>query len=180
MGLKDIRAVICDVDGVLTDGTLFLGGGDTELKAFHAWDGAGIKHLLRSGIGVAFLTGRESEAVARRAAELGVAHVRQGAKDKLAACEELLSAMGVAAAAACYVGDDLVDIPVMRHVGYSVAVADAREEARAAADFVTHAAGGQGAVRELAERILKAQGKWAAVLSRYGWTAGRLDEWTSG
>jgi len=168
LGLKDIRAVICDVDGVLTDGTLYLGGGGIELKGFHAWDGAGMKYLMRSGIGVALLTGRESEVVARRAEELGIEHVRQGVKDKLPACEELLAELGVAAAAACYVGDDLVDVPVMRHVGTGVAVANARAEVRDAADLVTDAAGGKGAVRELAERILKAQGMWAAVVSRYG------------
>jgi len=166
--LTDVRAVVCDVDGVLTDGTLYLGPEGVELKGFHVHDGAGIQWLLRSGVGVGLLTGRESEVVARRARELGIEHVRQGAGDKLAAFEQLLGELGVAAEAACYVGDDLADIPVLRRAGLAVAVADAREEVRAAADLVTHARGGRGAVRELAERILKAQGTWAAVVSRYG------------
>ena len=168
MGLESIRAVICDVDGVLTDGTIYLGPEGIELKGFHAWDGAGIKYLLRSDIQVALLTCRESEVVARRAAELGIAHVRQGAKSKEPAYDELLDELGTTDAETCYVGDDLVDIPVLRRAGCGVAVADARPEARAVADYVTEARGGKGAVREIAERILKAQGKWAAVVSRYG------------
>jgi 3-deoxy-D-manno-octulosonate 8-phosphate phosphatase (KDO 8-P phosphatase) len=168
LGFEGIRAVILDVDGVLTDGRIFLRDDGSETKCFHAWDGAGIKYLLRSGIQVAFLSGRESEAVRHRARELGVAHVRQGAKDKLPAYESLLADLGLSDAEVCYVGDDLPDIPVMRRVGLSVAVADAREEVRALAHYVTHASGGQGAVREVAERLLKAAGKWAAILARYG------------
>jgi 3-deoxy-D-manno-octulosonate 8-phosphate phosphatase (KDO 8-P phosphatase) len=167
LALEAIRAVICDVDGVLTDGGILLGSDGAETKRFHVWDGTGIKYLLRSGIEVAFLTGRKSAVVARRAEELGVSHVRQGAKDKLPAYEALAAELGLADEAACYVGDDFPDIPVMRRVGYAVAVADAREEVRAVADYVTHARGGQGAVRELAERLLKAQGKWAALMGRY-------------
>jgi 3-deoxy-D-manno-octulosonate 8-phosphate phosphatase (KDO 8-P phosphatase) len=167
LGLEGIRAVILDVDGVLTDGRILLSDDGSETKCFHVWDGTGIQYLLRSGIQVAFLTGRESEAVTHRARELGVAHVRQGAKNKLPAYESLLADLGLADADVCYVGDDLPDIPVMRRVGFSVAVADAREEVRALAHHVTHAPGGAGAVREIAERILKATGKWAAILSRY-------------
>lgn len=168
MGLEAIRAVVCDVDGVLTDGRILLGSGGIELKAFDAADGAGVRLLQRGGIAVALLTGRESEAVARRAAELDVEHVRQGAERKEAAFEELLAALGVSEAEACYIGDDFADVPVMRRCGYGVAVADARPEVRAAADFVTRAPGGRGAVRELAEHLLKAQGKWAAIVSHYG------------
>ena len=168
MGLEAIRAVICDVDGVLTDGSIYLGSDGQELKAFNAWDGAGIKYLLRSGIEVALLTGRHSEVVDRRAAELGIEHVRQGAKLKGPACDELLADLGIGEAEACYIGDDLVDIPVLRRVGYAVAVADARPEVRAIADYVTEAPGGRGAVRELAERLLKAQGRWPDIVRRYG------------
>ncbi len=168
MGAEAVRAVICDVDGVLTDGGIVLCDDGTEAKRFHVWDGTGIKYLLRSGIEVAFLTGRESAVVVRRARELGVRHIRQGAKDKLPAYEELLAAMGVGDAEVCYVGDDLPDIPVMRRAGFAVAVGSAREEVRAVADHVTSAPGGQGAVRELAELILKAQDKWAALVARYG------------
>ena len=167
MGLEDVRAVVCDVDGVLTDGGILLADDGTEIKRFHVWDGTGIKYLLRSGIAVAFLTGRESGAVARRALELGVAHVRQGAKQKLPVYEELLTALGVDDAGVCYIGDDLTDLPVMWRAGVAVAVADAREEVRAAADLVMAARGGQGALRELAEAVLKAQGKWAGILARY-------------
>jgi 3-deoxy-D-manno-octulosonate 8-phosphate phosphatase (KDO 8-P phosphatase) len=167
LGIEKIRAVICDVDGVLTDGGIYLGGDGAELKRFHVADGTGIKYLLRSGIQVAFLTGRESDVVTRRAQELGVEHVRQGAKQKLPAYESLAAELGLEDEEICYIGDDLPDIPVMRRVGHSVAVADAREEVRAIADYVTHAAGGQGAVREVAERVLKRQKKWAAILSRY-------------
>jgi len=168
LGLEAIRAVILDVDGVLTDGGVVLADDGSELKRFHVWDGTAIKYLLRNDIQVAFLSGRESAAVARRAKELGVAHVRQGAKQKLPAYQELLDELGAADEAVCYVGDDLPDIPVMRRAGHAVAVANAREEVQAVADHVTHAPGGQGAVREVAERILKAQGKWATVLGRYG------------
>ena len=168
MGLDAIRAVICDVDGVLTDGTIYLGGDGQELKGFNASDGAGIKYLQRSGIAVALLTGRESGAVTRRAAELGIDHVRQGAKRKEPAFDELLAALGITDAEACYIGDDLVDVPVLRRAGLAVAVADARPEVLAIADLVTATPGGRGAVRELAEHLLKAQGKWADVIGRYG------------
>lgn len=167
MGLENVRAVICDVDGVLTDGSILLAADGTEVKKFNCQDGAGIKYLVRCGIQVAFLTGRESPAVDHRARELGVQHVRQGAKQKLPAYEELLAAMGVKDAEVCFIGDDLPDLPPMRRAGYAVAVADAREEVRAAAHYVTHAPGGRGAVREVVDRLLKAQGKWADLLRRY-------------
>jgi len=167
LGFEDIRAVITDVDGVLTDGRITLASDGLEIKRFHVWDGSGIKYLLRSGIAVAFLTGRTSDVVAARAAELGVEHVRQGAKSKLPAYESLLTDLGLTDEAVCYVGDDLPDLPVLRRAGMGVAVADARPELLEAADHVTRAAGGEGALRELAEAILKAQNKWAAILSRY-------------
>lgn len=167
MGLEAIRAVILDVDGVLTDGGIIIGDDGAETKRFHTHDGAGIKYLLRSGIQVALLSGRRCEAVERRARELGIAHIRQGAKDKLPAYEELLTELGLPDEAVCYVGDDLTDIPVLRRAGVAVAVASARPEVRAVADEVTEAPGGQGAVRELAERLLKAQGKWETILARY-------------
>ena len=167
MGLESIRAVICDVDGVLTDGSILLAEDGTEIKRFNSHDGAGIHLFVECGFQVAFLTGRTSGAVSQRAKELGVQHVRQGARDKVPVYEELLAAMGVTDAEVCYVGDDLPDVPVMRRAGYSAAPADAREEVRAAASYVTHAPGGRGAVREVIERILKAQGKWAGILRRF-------------
>ncbi len=167
MSIESVRAVVCDVDGVLTDGGIMLAEDGTETKRFNSHDGAGIHFLVEAGFQVAFLTGRESGAVARRAAELGVQHVRQGARDKIPAYQELLAAMGVSEAEVCYIGDDLPDLPVMRRAGWSVAPADARIEVRSAADYVTHAPGGRGAVREAVERILKAQGKWADIVRRY-------------
>jgi 3-deoxy-D-manno-octulosonate 8-phosphate phosphatase (KDO 8-P phosphatase) len=167
LGLESIRAVILDVDGVLTDGSIYVGDDGAELKRFHSWDGAGIKYLLRSGVQVALLSGRRCEAVEHRARQLGITHVRQDAKDKLPAYEELLEELGLTDEVVCYVGDDLADIPVLRRAGLAVAVADARPEVRAIADEVTEAPGGHGAVRELAERLLKSQGKWEAILSRY-------------
>jgi len=167
LGLESIRALICDVDGVLTDGSILLAEDGTEIKRFNSQDGAGIALFVRSGYQVAFLTGRESGAVAKRARELGVQHVRQGAGDKVPPYEEIRAAMGLADAQVCYVGDDLPDLPVMRRVGVAVAVADARPEVRAAAHLVTRAPGGRGAVREVIERILTAQGKWASIVSRY-------------
>lgn len=167
MGLEETRALICDVDGVLTDGSILLGEDGTEIKRFHSHDGAGLALFVECGFQVALLTGRKSGAARQRAKELGVQHVREGARDKVPAYEELLAAMGVTDAEVCYMGDDLPDVPVMRRAGWSAAPADAREEARAAASYVTHARGGRGAVREVVERILKAQGKWTDVLRRF-------------
>lgn len=167
MGLEAIRAVILDVDGVLTDGGIYVGDDGAEFKRFHTWDGAGIKYLLRSGIQVALLSGRRSQAVEHRARELGITHVRQEAKNKLPVYEELLKELGLPDEAVCYVGDDLPDIPVLRRAGVAVAVGSARPEVRAVAHVVLDAPGGHGAVRELVERLLKAQGKWEALLARY-------------
>jgi len=167
LALERIRALICDVDGVLTDGSIMLAEDGTEIKRFNSQDGAGIALFVRSGFQVGFLTGRESGAVTKRARELGVQHVRQGAGDKIPPYEEIRVAMGVADAEVCYVGDDLPDVPVMRRVGYAVAVADARPEVRAAARLVTQAAGGRGAVREVIDRILEAHGLWDDILRRY-------------
>ena len=167
MGMEQIRALICDVDGVLTDGSILLGEDGTEIKRFNSHDGAGIHLWVECGYQVALLTGRKSGAARQRAKELGIQHVREGARDKMPVYEELLAAMGATDAEVCCMGDDLPDVPVMRRAGYSAAPADAREEVRAAASYVTHARGGRGAVREVIERILKAQGKWAGILERF-------------
>jgi len=165
--LAKIRLLICDVDGVLTDGRVIFDAAGVESKEFHVRDGAGLKYWIRSGHQAALLTGRESTVVARRAAELGIVLVEQGALDKLPALGRLLAAAGCAGAEAVYVGDDLPDLPVLRAVGLAVAVADATEEVRAAADYVTTARGGAGAIREVVELVLKAQGRWAGILERY-------------
>jgi len=164
---RSIRMVIFDVDGVLTDGSITLDDAGIEAKSFSVLDGTGIKYLLLMGIKVAFLTGRQSVAVALRARELGVDDVHQGAKEKLEAYYRIVEKHGLRDEEVCYVGDDLPDIPVLRRVGLPVAVADARDEVKRLCRYVTAAPGGRGAGREVAENILKEQGKWESVLARY-------------
>ncbi len=165
--LSKIRLLICDVDGVLTDGRIIFDASGVECKEFHVRDGAGLRYWIRAGHQVALLTGRETAATARRAAELGIVLVEQGATDKLPALARLLAAAGCAASEAAYVGDDLPDLPVMRKVIFAAAPADAADEVRAAADYVTAAPGGAGAVREVVELLLKAQNRWAGIMERY-------------
>ena len=156
-----------DVDGVLTDGRITLTGEGDEIKSFHARDGAGMKYWKRAGGKLAIITGRSSPAVARRAKELDVDLVRMNAKDKLPVLEEILAELSVAPKAVAVMGDDLADIPLMRRCGFPVAVADAVDEVRQRAEFVTSARGGCGAVRELIELILKGSGRWDAIMARY-------------
>ena len=165
--LDRIRLLVLDVDGVLTDGRIVYDSAGGEAKAFHAADGQGIKYWLRAGHQAAVLSGRESETVQRRADELGIALVCMGAKDKLPAFEELLARADASAEETCYVGDDLVDLPVLARAGFAVAVRDAPEEVRRTAHYVTRRPGGAGAVREVIERILRYQDRWADVTRRY-------------
>jgi len=162
-----VRLLILDVDGVLTDGRIIWDSEGRETKQFNVRDGSAIKWLMRAGVGVAWLTGRSSPVVEERARELGVQEVIQGAKQKLPAYEALLRRSGVQTEDVCYLGDDLPDIPVLKRVGLACAVADAAEEVKAVCQVVTRAAGGSGAVREIAERILRAQGAWEELLARY-------------
>lgn len=162
-----ISVLIMDVDGVLTDGTVLYAGSDVEGVFFNVHDGTGIKYLHRSGIRTAIISGRDVEAVSVRARSLGIEHVVLGAKVKLEAYEGLLPRLGVQDADVAYIGDDLPDIPVMRRVGLAVTVPNAVPEVLDQAHLVTRTPGGSGAVRELAEFLLKAQGKWDAILSRY-------------
>ena len=134
---------------------------------FNVQDGTGIKWLHRAGVVTALITGRRLDAVTKHAEALSIPHVVQGAKVKLAAYEQVKRESGIDDEAICYVGDDLLDMPVMKRVGLSVAVRSARPEVIEAADVVTDAAGGDGAVRELAECILKAKGKWDEIVARY-------------
>jgi len=157
---RRVKLVVFDVDGVLTDGTVFLTPAGKEMKAFNVLDGAGIKYLERGGIAAAILSGRRASAVNHRARELGIAYVLQGCKRKLEGLDQLAKRAKVPLDAVCFVGDDLPDIPVMRKVGLAVAVAGARPEVKSAAHWVTQTGGGHGAAREVAERILKVQGKW--------------------
>ena len=163
---REIRLLVCDVDGVLTDGGIYLGETE-EFKRYDGRDGAGLKYLMRNGIEVAFVTGRRSKSVERRAAELGVKHLRQGALKKLPVFKELLAELGVEARQAVYIGDDLIDLPPMRMAGVGVAGADAAPEVREHADFVTRRFGGHAAAREVAELILRAQGKWEPLVDAY-------------
>ncbi len=164
---RRVRLVIADCDGVLTDGRAFYGAEGFEAVSFNVKDGTGIKYLQRSGIPVAILTGRSVEAVRARARVLGIQQLEQGAKVKIEAYERIRARAELSHEAIAYVGDDLPDIPVMRHVGFAVAVADAVAEVLESAHWVTERAGGDGALRELAEFILKAQGKWSNILARY-------------
>ncbi len=162
-----VRMVIMDCDGVLTDGRAFYGSGGFEAVAFNVKDGTGIKYLHRAGLRTAILSGRDVEAVRVRAQVLGIEQVELGAKVKVEAYERILARAGLSDEEVAYVGDDLPDLPVMRRVGLAVAVADAVPEVLAAAHLVTERRGGDAAVRETAEFILKAQGKWAEILRRY-------------
>jgi len=164
---KDIRLLILDVDGVLTDGSIILDNNGNELKSFHVRDGHGIKMLQKVGIEIAIITGRRADVVERRASELGIQHVYQGALNKASAYADLQEKTGIPASAIACVGDDIVDIPLLRRAALSVAVADATEETRAAAAYVTKARGGRGAVREVCDLILKATGKWDQLLNAY-------------
>ncbi len=154
-----IRLVAFDVDGTLTDGRLWLSEDGREVKAFHVHDGLGLQRLRQHGIEVALISARISRAVEVRAEQLGIVHVYQGKTGKLACLDELLAALGLEAAAAAYVGDDLPDLPPMRACGLAIAVANARPEVAAAAHWQTQAAGGHGAAREAAELILGAQAR---------------------
>jgi 3-deoxy-D-manno-octulosonate 8-phosphate phosphatase (KDO 8-P phosphatase) len=157
-----IELLMLDVDGVLTDGGITHGSGGLEIKTFHVRDGSGLKVWHACGKRTALVTGRRSTAVDVRAAELGIAIVVQGAGDKLAACREVLARVSMTPDAVCYVGDDLPDLPPLLQCGLAVAVADACAEVRQAADYVSRVRGGHGAVREVAELILRCQGLWPA------------------
>jgi 3-deoxy-D-manno-octulosonate 8-phosphate phosphatase (KDO 8-P phosphatase) len=159
-----IRLLVLDVDGVLTDGTIYLDADGKESKAFSARDGLGIKALQRAGIEVALITGRVSEPVSRRAAELRIRHVYQGCEQKLGPFMELLEVTGLDPHQACFAGDDWIDIPVLMRAGLAVAVPDAEPHVKQHAHWVTGRKGGNGAVREICNLLLDAQDKTRAVL----------------
>jgi 3-deoxy-D-manno-octulosonate 8-phosphate phosphatase (KDO 8-P phosphatase) len=164
---RKIDMLVADVDGVLTDGSIAYTDQGEEIKTFHVRDGSGLKIWLGLGKLASILTGRESKTVARRAAELGLTDVVQGAHDKLAAFTALLADHNLSEEQVAYVGDDLPDLPVLRRCGLAVAVADACPEARALAHYVTCVPGGRGAVRETIELVLRAQGRWREALARF-------------
>lgn len=155
-----IKLIFLDVDGVLTDGRITINGGGEETKSFDVKDGHGLKMLMAGGVEVVLITGRTSAALSRRAEDLGIEEVHQGVEDKRALCKRLLAHKGLESMNACAVGDDIPDLDMFHEVGLCIAVADAAEEVREAADFITRLKGGFGAVREVCEWILKSQGKW--------------------
>ncbi len=164
---KKIKLVILDVDGVLTDGRIVYDANGVESKFFNVKDGHGIKLLQRAGIRVAIISGRESEVVTRRAAELGIDPVYQRALDKVGPYLEILNSTGCTHDETAYMGDDLPDIPLLRRVGLAAAPADALEYVLPYAHFITTKGGGWGAVRELCDLILREQGKWDLICGKY-------------
>jgi len=163
-----IRMLLLDVDGVLTDGSVVLLGDGQEIKSFHVRDGTAIVLARREGLDVGLLSGRSSEVTKRRAAELGIDMVTQGETDKGAAFDRILSTTGLAEDEVAFMGDDLLDLPVLRRAGISAAPADAVREVLAEVDWVSHQPGGRGAVRELVEVLLDARGRWAHWASGEG------------
>jgi 3-deoxy-D-manno-octulosonate 8-phosphate phosphatase (KDO 8-P phosphatase) len=165
---RKIRVLLMDVDGVLTDGRIWLlsmaDGTASEIKGFSAYDGAGLKMAMLCGLRTGLITGRDSAATARRARECGMEFVYQNRGEKLGAYEEILRKSGVTDSEVAYIGDDLPDLPVMSRVGLAVAVANAAPELKKVAHFVTKRSGGEGAAREVVELILKAQGKWTEAI----------------
>jgi len=162
-----VRLMIFDVDGVLTDGTLLYGPAGEELKAFHSHDGHGLKMLAASGVACALLSGRRSAAVAARAAELGIVDVLQGIEDKLSAYEELLRKKKLKTQDAGYMGDELVDLPVLTRCGFACAPREAPEAVRARVHYVAAAAAGRGAAREVCELVMRAQQTLEKSLGKY-------------
>jgi len=165
---KNVKLVILDVDGVMTDGRIVIDDNGVEQRNFDIKDGLGVVALQMCGVDVAIITSKKSGSVRHRAEELKIKRFHEGIKKKTEPYEQIIAEMGIGDAQVAYVGDDLVDLSLMKRVGFPVAVADAVPEVRAAAAYVTQARGGHGAVREAAEAILKAQGKWDAILSKIG------------
>jgi 3-deoxy-D-manno-octulosonate 8-phosphate phosphatase (KDO 8-P phosphatase) len=165
--LKKIKLLIMDVDGVMTDGRIIMDDDGRELKNFNVRDGHGIKVLQRFGIRVALLTGRKSMVVMHRAKDLDIKDVYQKVYNKKEVFEKIIKKHKISADEAAFIGDDIIDIPVLNRVGFSVAVADAVEVVKKSADFITKNKGGHGAVREVCEMILQAQGKWPEISAKY-------------
>ena len=163
----NIKLAVFDVDGVLTNGQLILGESGNEYKAFHVRDGHGLVMLLETGCHIAVITARSSNIVAERMASLGNKYVYQGEKDKGARLMTLIDELDISREQVAYTGDDVIDLPAMTKVGLPIAVADARPEVKQHADWVTEERGGQGAVREVCELIMKAQGKFEDRINAY-------------
>jgi len=166
--LPNIQLIVFDIDGVLTDGSLIYDNTGNELKRFNIKDGFGIRAAMFSGIQVGVLTARSSEVVSRRVKELKIDHYLHGCKNKADGIEAICERARVSLENTAFMGDDILDLPALKKVGYPMAVADAAIEVLEAANFVSEAAGGKGAAREAVESILRAQGKWEAVLAEFG------------
>jgi 3-deoxy-D-manno-octulosonate 8-phosphate phosphatase (KDO 8-P phosphatase) len=166
---RALKLILTDVDGVMTDGTVLLLPDGGEAKAFHIRDGLALVMARRAGLGTGLISGRASPVVGRRAAELGMAVVRQGVQDKAAVFREILVEQGLAPHEVAYMGDDVNDLPVLREAGLSAAPADAPLEVRLEAFMVTDARGGQGCLREFVESILRARGDWEKTVADLGW-----------
>lgn len=164
---SSIRLVIFDVDGVLTDGSLYLGDDGQEYKAFYSRDGLGMTLLQSTGVRLAVITGRSSQVVKMRMESLGISEIYQGYQDKLPAYAELKQRLALSDAEIAYVGDDLVDLPIMRRVGLAIAVSDAHPNVLELAHWRTRSPGGRGAAREVCEFILSAQGNLDRVLAQF-------------
>jgi len=164
---KRIRLAIFDVDGVLTDGRLYLSDSGEEMKAFDTQDGHGMKMLQACGVNIAIITGRNSRCVELRAKNLGIALLFQGVSDKLSVYRDLVASLGLDPAETAYMGDDLVDLPVLRRCGFALAVPDAPEIVRQHAHYVTRRRGGRGAVREVCEFLMRVQDKFDEQLAGY-------------
>lgn len=162
-----VRLMIFDVDGILTDGSLHYGPEGEEIKTFNVLDGHGIKLLQQSGVPAAIISARKSPIVARRAGDLGIQHLFQGVHDKRAAFEQLLAQTGISAEACGFVGDDVIDLPILLRVGFAASVPNAHQEVRSRVHYITQAPGGRGAARELCDFILRAQGNYEAALAPY-------------
>ena len=165
--LAKIKLLLLDVDGVMTNGQIIYDGQNTELKAFDVKDGHGIKLLQRTGIKIGIITGRSSAVVARRAKELGIEILYQGALKKLDPYLEILKQEGLTDDQVAYIGDDVIDLPILRRVGFSVTVADAVPDMAPLVDYVTVRNGGRGAVREVCDMLIKASGQWVELTRRY-------------
>jgi 3-deoxy-D-manno-octulosonate 8-phosphate phosphatase (KDO 8-P phosphatase) len=165
--IKHIKLLILDVDGVLTDGKIIYNDRGEEIKAFDVRDGHGLKLLMRSGMEVALITGRESKVVFHRARDLGIKQVYQKVTDKKEVYEKILREKKLEDKQVGFIGDDLVDIPVLRRVGFSATVRDAIPETKDIVDYVASKKGGEGAVREICELLLKVQNKWEEITERY-------------
>jgi 3-deoxy-D-manno-octulosonate 8-phosphate phosphatase (KDO 8-P phosphatase) len=165
--LRGIKILMLDVDGIMTDGRIIMDSEGREMKNFDVRDGHGLKMIQRYGVEIVILTGRTSQVVEHRARDLGITEVYQGALNKKEVFQQILLKHHIGPETVAYMGDDIVDIPVLKQVGFSASVADALEIVKQYVDYITIKPGGRGAVREICELILQAQGKWPELAARY-------------